>query len=258
MDIDSSNAFYLALSLSGAFSLILIFQNLLLYGVFALVATAVSLLLYRKRAEPELTDSDVLGFVGALVNSYSMKGNMPSALEEAVPVSPRIGKAMKERVYAYKAGAKDAFLHGYKIGNRWLELVVKLIARAMDDGHEVKGELNRLYDSMTVALNDKMAANGAVKNASFMGILGATLFFPLFSGISIGILSYAPSIGQVHSVSLSSLALLFSAFILIEIFINFKDRREGLQRQNVPVMLLCGAAGLLLFKLSSLFAIRAI
>lgn len=241
-------------ALFGAFSCLLIVLNRVIYGVILLLAGLLLLIFYQINKDPSISKSDILGFIDALIKAYAAHP-MQKALQEALTSSAKLKRAISPMIHAYMLGDRNAPLRMEKFEGCPENLYV-IINRALINGEDVHRELLGLQADMIAENKNKALAYSHERNASFVSMLGITFFIPVFSGISLGILTYAPSIGNLSGISISSMTLTFSAFIIIESLASIMYSSN--KKFSQVFMPFCCATGLLILRAVSFLAISAI
>ncbi len=256
MRIDKENFVAGAVAILGAFASVAIILNHLEEGLAILFVSIILLLFYRAKRTPSIYMPDLLGFLDALIKAYHALP-MPKVLEEASASSKKLQRIITPVLTAYNLGDRHAASTLEKNGG-WIGRIGTLISRALERGEDVRKDVSDLQMDMLAEQELKSKGNFYARNANLMSILGITLFIPAFSGISLGILTYAPSIGGAARISISSIALIFSAFIVIESLANLAWYGTGDKRHEVAFTSICCAIGLLVLRLVSSLAVSAI
>jgi hypothetical protein len=226
------------------------------FGVVLFFTGLGLLIFYRLSKDPLIEKPDVLGFINALIKAYDTLP-MQKALDEALASSPKLQKIISPIMRAYKLGDRQAASKLEKLDG-WLGNIGMIINRALLNGEDVHRDLLELHIDMLEDKKSNAKAYSHAKNASLMSILGMTVFIPVFSGISIGILTYAPAIGNISRISISSITLTFSAFIIIEAIARFTYSNTGDRKFSRIVTPFYCATGLLVLRMVSFLAINAI
>ena len=198
-------------------------------------------------------------FLRLLSRSYKRRSNMLTSLEDSLFGVSEIERNFIDALNKYKSGDTNAFLSmKEKMQNTYASELVVLIWKALHSGEDVYVELCGLKYSVGNQVNAYLKRVGQVSNTRFVSLMGIVLFFPLFAGISIAILSYAPQLGSQGRVSITSITFVFAAYLAIELFVHFKDDVSTSILRKVSSVAVCSSFGLLLLKVGSLFAMNAI
>ncbi len=222
-------------------------------------AASGSIYMARVRAKHKTgAEADSYGFVKAMLSSYRKNGGMGRALLDGSAAMPNAAVAIKKRLERYSLGDRSAFLHGLSGSEgSTASSLGGIINKALSTGDDVKMELSDLANGLQAQMRDKIGRAGQVGNARFVSLLGIVLFFPLFAGISSGILASASQINRLGHLGLLSVGVVFASFIAMECFMHFRwEAGSAIDRACSAV--LCSSFGMLVLKASSMFAISAI
>ncbi len=229
-----------------------------IYAAAVAISVSTALYIHARKKSGEDHRMQLYGMLKMLSKSYKRRRSMLPSLEESLSGSSTIEKRFLETLLRYKSGDADAFLRLRDRSDAYISELASLIWRALHFGDDVYLEMCELKYSIGSEINKRLKMIGQVGNARFVSLMGILIFFPLFAGISVAILSSAPQLGSSSSVSITSITFVFAAYLAIESFVHFKDDNSMDAARKASSMAVCGSFGLLLLKAGSVFALNMI
>jgi hypothetical protein len=184
-------------------------------------------------------------------NNY--EGCIITRINKSINDSYMFANTLREavKVYRYSGNAKTAFSRLLSYNSPLLNSTVTAMVCSVDEGTDLQSallEIEKEHD----ALDDYDAKERAVyRNINSITLLGTTVFFPIFSGISLGIFGFASIMGNgaVNVQQLSMILMFYMAYVGIINF-RYKAKRGGLLDSiDKSTMAVCAAYAV--FRISS-------
>jgi hypothetical protein len=230
-----------------------------IYVSAVMVGTGFGFYLWGRRRGNNWQEAALYGFVRALLRSYKRTRSMLKSLGEASTGHSVFEKEVRDALEKYRAGDIGAFSSCVSLPqNGHSKEALGLVERALVSGDDVYVELCRLKYSIRESIDSGMKRLGMMNNARFVSLLGIVLFFPLFAGIGTAIIAAAPQPNAGAGVSITSITLVFAAYLMIECFVHFKGDANLDRFRKAASVVLSGSFALLLLKVGSILAIGAI
>ena len=233
--------------------------SLPLCAIFTAASVSIYIVKVRTRRNSG-SEAEAYGFVKAILASYSKSGSMRAALSDAYAVMPRGAEGIRKNMDRYGFGDPASFSCDPQgeMPDGFVADLSRIIDGAFSAGEDVRAELSNLAGRLRANIRARAGRAGQASNARFVSLLGIVLFFPLFAGISTGILASASQISGPGHLALSSVAAIFAAFIAMECFMHFRWEAGSSNAGRACSAVLCSSVGMLILKASSMFAISAI
>ena len=147
------------------------------------------------------------------------------------------------RAFATVPGAPDC------LGDFYVAIVSGLVT-GTDITVQLDAIMKRLDNDRAYALKGL----GSVKNSLTVSRLGGVLFFPMFSGMSIGIVNVSGAIYSTAAATTASLTALFAAYIVFINYLGFRYERSGNAFERIAKAAVFGTIGIGVFEASCMLS----
>lgn len=202
---------------------------------------------------------ELIDFSSGVLAEYERSGNLSSSLCLVSKQGYKFAPAMQRGIDAFGSGisAESALDEVSKIGPDFEELKM-ILSLGLETGADIRKPLKNFIGKLRI--ERKYLLRGASTISNFLSIskLGSFVFFPIFAGISIEIMSFS-GLANGSSINPVPLFCIFGAYIVIANYANarFSIKNQS-NRQLLIRSLLYSLVGLAIFKISTVFALSAI
>lgn len=234
-----------------ALGMLFAIKNSLAPGIAVFACLAAAFAVSRNRRGKRKINEDAYEFLSNLIYWYKIKQGRQQMIEASLSSKFFFYNDMKKAMRIYKncGSAESAFRHVNKEGSFYLRQALNLLAQCIDSGINVYGALNEIKKQFDIEKKYAENMHRETQSSVSMMQIGSSVFFPVFSGVSMDILKFT---SQMNGIKFSfwSFSALFMAYIAAIAFINFryKDGSAFSKAEGIMVLTLFS---IILFKASS-------
>ena len=231
--------------------ILLTIWNLLIPGIAIFVCFAVIFIISKNKHRKTQINNDVYDFISHLIYWYKLKKSRLHLIESSLSRKFFFYNDVTNALVIYRncGNAKEAFKHINTNNSFYLRQVLNLIAQCIDSGIDIYSALNEIKKQFDIERKYEEGMHKETQSSVSMMQIGSSVFFPIFSGISMNILKFT---SQMNGVTFNfwSFSVLFIAYIITIAFINFRYKDSNLRSKAENIMLLA-LFSVILFKASS-------
>ncbi len=161
-------------------------------------------------------------FIEKMKRYYSEKNNLSSAIARATPIYPRMGEALKRIMLLGRSADIGSCMNHHE------SELLRIVGSALHTGSDVSSELDALLHAVSYENRKRIGSIGAVRNAMWVNSASSFVFFPAFSGISLGIIKFSSFIGQgTGSINPNAMIIAFTGYIALAGIVEYSASRRS-------------------------------
>jgi len=253
----NQNAYNALSVLLAALSLSMLLRSPYLFALLAPASAFLYYRMFRARRDTVNGDSELRLALGHIIHNYTAEKNLTKALlgfqsNYSTDFAKRIGSSL----LAYRSGidAKQAFACPYPDASEGMREFWTVIADGLKSGNDITIQLDAIKRHVGEDHAYALRGLGAVKNTMAISRLGGTLFFPMFSGMSIGIVNASSTIYSTGQAVTASLTILFVSYIALINYLGFGYERFASPQERFAKAAAFGTIGIGIFEASRLLS----
>ncbi len=225
--------------------------DILIPGIIVFACFAVMFIFLRNRDRKNKINNDVYEFVSNLIYWYKIKQNRLHLIEFSLSTKFLFYNDVTNAIKLYRncGNAEEAFKHINRNGSFYLQQVFNLLSQCIDYGIDIYSALNEIKKQLDIERRYEESMHKEMQSSVSMMQIGSSIFFPIFSGISMNILKFTSQMNGINF-NFWSFSILFISYIVAIAFINFRYK-EGTVTSKAEKIMLLALFSIILFKASS-------